>query len=282
MHPQERVFHPFPRLPPELRRAIWCECLPHRVVELQRPLDSGTFSFQERGPCKLALTTCKNSRPPAISRVCRESRAVASETGAPLGRDPDGADRQRGRYPDAAVRDPWLDAARDVVVHMHYEKAFDMDFGPGAGNPLRYAAAVAARTRSGRASFNLLLLLRPSPDFKQMTDLFRLRPSWLVVVYVVVVHVDPEAATATGLFGLLGDAPVQIVDLRDEARVKAFNDLALANDKELLPGQHLDDESLDQAIASMEYALAELYREEPEPAPAMYPAVMFRLCTERC
>ncbi|KAI6080360.1 hypothetical protein F4821DRAFT_251681 [Hypoxylon rubiginosum] len=284
MESQGRIFHLFPLLPPELRIAIWQECLPHlRVTELQRPLDTGTYMFQERRPCKLLLTTCKNSCPPAISRVCRESRAVAFRWGGVLGHDPDGADKQLGEYLDSAVRDPWLDAAHDVI-HMNYENAFKMDYRPNASNPLRYLAKLAAQTTLNQASFNLGFLLRPTSIFGQITKLLRLRPSWLVVVYVAVVHMDSEvaAARAPGLFGMLCDAPVQIVDLRDEERLNAFNALARATESNPSAGQHVDDESLEQALGSLDYALTTLFKEEQEPAPAMYPAVMFRLCTERC
>ncbi|OTB01259.1 hypothetical protein M426DRAFT_323649 [Hypoxylon sp. CI-4A] len=284
MESQERVFHFFPRLPTELRQQIWQHCLPaHRVLELQRPLDTGTYIFQERKPCKLLLTTCKNSCPPGISRVCRESRAVAFGRGKVLAHDPDRADKHLGAYLDSAVRNPWFDAARDIV-HMNYENAFKLDYRPNASNPLRYVAKLAAQTTSNQASFNLGFLLRPTSIFSQFTSLLRLRASWLVVVYVVVVHMDPEVAVAkaTGLFGLLCDAPVQIVDLRDEERIGAFNALALASEKNPLAGQHLNDESLEQALASLDYAVTTLFKEDPEPAPAIYPAVMFRLCTEKC
>ncbi|KAI1758819.1 hypothetical protein GGR53DRAFT_199051 [Hypoxylon sp. FL1150] len=286
MEPQEHVFHFFPMLPPELRLSVWRNCLPdQKVVELQRPLDTGTYIYQERKPCKLLLTTCKNSCPPAISRVCRESRAVAFGRGSVLGHDPDGADKHLGEYLDSAVRDPWFDAARDVV-HMNYENAFRLDYRPDANNPLRYLAKLAARTTSNQASFNVGFLLRPTSVFSQFTNLLRMRSSWLVVVYVVVVHMDPEAAAAkaTGLFGLLCDAPVQIVDLRDEERLNAFKALARASEEDPLIGQHVDDEALEQALGSLDYALTTLFREDPEPGPApvMYPAVMFRLCTERC
>ncbi|KAI1773103.1 hypothetical protein F4818DRAFT_423274 [Hypoxylon cercidicola] len=312
------VFHLFPRLPPELRLAIWRECLPHRVVELQRPLGCGsfsTFTFQERKPCKFKLVTDKNSRPPLISRVCRESRAVAFETGGILGHDPDGANPHPGYHNpllDGAdylglLRDddidqhpedhnPWLDTARDVI-HTHYESFFETDFGPDFGNQLRYVAGVAARTKTDQASFNLGCLLRPftlqhlSHFGQKVTAPLRLRSSWLVIVYVVIVHMNPEAASTTGLFGLLGDAPVQIVDLRDNAKINAFNDLALlalASEQKPSAGQHLDRDTLEKVLAEMKSLLGELgeggevYGEREEINPAIYPAVMFRLCTKGC
>lgn len=47
-------------------------------------------------------------------------------------------------------------------------------------------------------------------------------PSWLVVTRVIIIHASQEYAAKTGLFGLLGDAPVQVAEVSDEARVEAF------------------------------------------------------------
>ncbi len=51
-------------------------------------------------------------------------------------------------------------------------------------------------------------------------------PSWMVVMRVTVIHADFATAASTGLFGLLGDAPVLLVDVFDEARIKALWKLA--------------------------------------------------------
>ncbi|KAI1371351.1 hypothetical protein F4677DRAFT_435854, partial [Hypoxylon crocopeplum] len=104
---------------------------------------------------------------------------------------------------------------------------------------------------------------------EQISNFLRLRSSW-VVVYIVIVHMDLEAAAATGLFGLLCDAPVQIVGLRDEAKMDAFDDFAP------------DPNSLERATAMLEYIVSRLHKEGPKSELAMYPVIMFRLCTEKC
>ncbi|KAI1141766.1 hypothetical protein F5Y05DRAFT_272393 [Hypoxylon sp. FL0543] len=286
MEPQGPAFPLFPRLPTELRLAVWRECLPHRVVELQLPHSDVAFTYQ-RGqgqlePCKLELATYKNNRPPVISRVCRESRAVAFETVGRLGRDPDEASDNHWDH-RFAVREPWLDTARDVI-HLHYDESWDLDYAkPTSGNPMRYAVWVASRTKSNQVSVNLMLLLRPGSLWGDIIGLLRLRSSWLVVVYVVVVHMDLEVALATGLFGLLGDAPVQIVDLRDQARIDAFNKLALTSEqRKPSAGQAIDKDSLRGEVVSLEYMIRVTFMGQREPPPAMYPAVMYRLCTETC
>ncbi|KAI1080980.1 hypothetical protein F5B20DRAFT_538088 [Whalleya microplaca] len=280
MAAQDHVFHLFPRLPAELRLIVWRECLPHRVVELERPLSQIVF-FKQPKHCTVEATTNQNSCQPVISRVCRESRAVAFETGGGLwAHYPDEDNNHWEHY--FAMRDPWFDTARDVV-HMHYEEAYDVDFGhPNSGDPVRHVVWAAAQTKSGQASFNLDFL---SPGYmynqSQLADLLRLRSSWLVVVHIVVVHMDLEAAATSGLFGLLCDARVQIIDLRDKRRVDAFYDLALKNKRTTDPaGQPLDRASLASGITRLEDAVTDIYKEKP--APAMHAAVMFRLCTQRC
>jgi len=48
----------------------------------------------------------------------------------------------------------------------------------------------------------------------------------MVVMRTIIIHASYKYAAKTDIFGLLGDAPVQIVDVSDEARVKAFFDFA--------------------------------------------------------
>lgn len=70
------TFHPFPRLPFELRRSIWKLCRPNRVLDV----DWVPHDFNLLTTCQgLGLTSVLNSKPPIITRICRESRAVAFE-----------------------------------------------------------------------------------------------------------------------------------------------------------------------------------------------------------
>ena len=48
----------------------------------------------------------------------------------------------------------------------------------------------------------------------------------MVVVRVVIVHCDIRTGAASGLFGFLGDAPVQIVDTASADKVKSYLDFA--------------------------------------------------------
>ncbi len=78
-------FHPFPRLPFEMRHAIWKLCVPHRVFDVDDlPWEEDLCIWREgkRLPitCRdIWKTSEKNALPPRIARVCREARAVAKE-----------------------------------------------------------------------------------------------------------------------------------------------------------------------------------------------------------
>lgn len=72
------TFHLFPRLPTELRLAIWRLCLPRRVVELDYQRDD--LFFGSPPPCaKNMAVTDANTRIPALSLVNREARRIALE-----------------------------------------------------------------------------------------------------------------------------------------------------------------------------------------------------------
>jgi hypothetical protein len=72
----------FLRLPAELRRAIWRQCLPHRVMDLDIPDKDEVGTY-----CQLCGTTFLNTIPPIITRVCLASRKVALENGGVQGKD---------------------------------------------------------------------------------------------------------------------------------------------------------------------------------------------------
>jgi hypothetical protein len=75
----------FPRLPTELQRAIWRECLPWRVIELDVATPGFVYDVDEaaEAPCVSWHTAIVNASPPVIARFCRESRSVAFEKAGP-------------------------------------------------------------------------------------------------------------------------------------------------------------------------------------------------------
>lgn len=81
MELQEKHFDFFSQLPAELRLLIWRLCLPNRVVELDYPWGQSVNFDPLLPPCRSTRTTDLNRQAPVITRVCRESRLVAFETG---------------------------------------------------------------------------------------------------------------------------------------------------------------------------------------------------------
>src|SRR3569833_705243 len=96
-------FPQFALFPFEIRRLIWCCCLPRRFVRLRR--------HSHRMWWDKCSTTNQNHRrhlPPLIALVCSESRAVALQHGA-----------LRSNISHAAafaMNYAWVDTLRDVVL----------------------------------------------------------------------------------------------------------------------------------------------------------------------
>jgi hypothetical protein len=108
----------------------------------------------------------------------------------------------------------------------------------------------------------------PMAAYKQL-------PSWLIAMRVVVIHSDFASAAATGLFGLLGDAPVQIVpasegvaeDCRRGRSIIVVQDLKRSSHEEL----------------SQELRCVLVKKFDPEDLVAIVrPTIMFRLCSHMC
>lgn len=51
------------------------------------------------------------------------------------------------------------------------------------------------------------------------SELLNRHAQWLIIMQVVVVHAPRSCVAASGLFGPLGDAPLQIVDVADAAKI---------------------------------------------------------------
>ena len=279
------TFHLFPRLPTELRLAIWRECLPHRVVDLDDQFDHLTYDDDLQ--CQnTGRTLLIGAQPPVITRVCSEARAVAFETGGPV---PDQLDRdaegwfswQCTRYPN-----PWCDRARDTV-YRHWDQIGDID-APSSGDPLLNLLWVAGQTKLDAACFSWGILSsaarvtfdRRKWTWAELAEVLGRRQSWMVRLGdPIIIHADIK--TASGLFGLLGDARVQLVDVDDEAKIEEFRALSCA------PGASLGSdfaENLGTAELRAEYV--QQLREDvaiifgsDEGFKLLRPVIMFRLCT---
>ncbi|KAK6438795.1 hypothetical protein LTR95_005000 [Oleoguttula sp. CCFEE 5521] len=118
---------------------------------------------------------------------------------------------------------------------------------------------------------------------KQLQSLLNL-PTWLVLMDTVVVHLSHKAAAEKGLFELLGDDTVQVVDVAEQEVLHKYYDAAgllesLSSGGDSSGGHRFD--SIAQIGEDLEYVLMKAYGCR-ELLRHMRPAVMFRLCTRKC
>jgi hypothetical protein len=203
-------FHLFSQLPKELRLMIWRECLPRRVAELDEPfpmmLDMELDDEVEGTTgCKLSHTSRVNACPPIISRVCRESRHLAFESGRFV------SPGKAGVAFGCSLRQLWLDSSSDAV-HLNWDPAYDPHF-PRVGDPLafwRSTAAKAQRFSTTLAVMDMLVNQSPttSPTWKHSDN-------YQVCLKVVSIHADLGPAIDSGLWGRFGERRVVLVDAAD-------------------------------------------------------------------
>lgn len=266
--PQEPgTFHRFQRLPPELRVIIWRHCLPHRVVELDEPFDESGLAL----PCGLELTSHMNGHPPLISRVCRESRVVALQSRSLIPKE--GMPEDAKWRTDTQLNIP-IDRSRDLV-HLNWTPG--SPYYHSRGSSVSYLAWHAAWVARGGS------LMKDNLRYAEI-DALKKMSSWLVVMRVVIIHARYEYAAKTGLFGLLGDAPVQVVEVSDEARVEAFFDFADESQRNghVTHLQDLNRDSPEVVRRALDDALDRGFGIHKKQLPSMHPAIMFRLCTDMC
>lgn len=252
-------FHLFLELPYEIRAIIWELCLPHRVQEIEVPRNDIRWPYES---CRQVSAYMANRRPPAISRVCRESRAVAMQSGQQY----DAFMRALwGRFPEAPYPQkdddtpPWryrpVDSTRNSPAYSHFtgyssrddDEAlwvlpgrsglhlnYTEDYAAGGGldwdqeqeqDPVGYLHFLARELRAPTLSISANLIfpfcennlrLGPVCNIPNIRALRRY-PSYAVVVLHVPLHLtSPTAARQSGLFGLLGDAPLQLLDPRTD------------------------------------------------------------------
>lgn len=229
-------FHLFPKLPQELRDAIWRECLPRRVIEIDIPTEEVMFELAQLPledfddddrpihrelSCNMRKTSMINAKPPIISRVCRESRAVAFETGSLL--EHPRVSEEPHLHQHISISKRWVDRARDTVAHLHVNPYSNFWVGgrnEATGHPIQLLRDVMLPANGMRSmSDKLLSRLRNSSR-----DLVESLSEILVCLQVLVLHTDEEPAIQSGLFGRIGEERIVMVDLFDEKRIKKFRD----------------------------------------------------------
>jgi hypothetical protein len=304
------TFHSFPRLPIELREEIWRFCLPHRVSEMDYPIDwmvYGSSDSKVKLPCSLRSTSICNARPPLLATVCRESRRVALRSGnwssvleEESGDRPPEADWEAGNI---VIDNYWRDPSRDSA-HLNWTTSYEVElYYSDDGHPL-HSLVWEAKLVNGSASIMLdymsdslierepfdkpitrVLQSLPESFRKEQQDLaaLRLLPEWLVVVRIVVIHLDSTQAARTGLFGLLGDKFVQVVDATLPLASQLY-DLAEACESRastVTAAQDFARMSANDMNAMVKRVALKRYFDH-ELSKRMRAAIMFRLCTKMC
>jgi hypothetical protein len=320
------TFHPFLRLPRELREEVWRLCLPHRVYEIDdlKPwIDwENTGLEYETIPCSFLSNNRSNNRPPLLTRICRESRSVAWRTGKWVPwlqwrehawnfETPYEDDWKTGKVIDHGH---WEDTSRDSA-HMNWSSCYDIDFGPvdPPDHPLTSLAEEALRL-NGTASFMLDAIVdswgrnppngnwhistavtdnppiffrppevTPIPQREQNLAALSLLPEWLVVVKIVVIHLDLGRAADSGLFGLLGDEIVQVVDaaLPLASQLYELAEYCERGASAVKAAQDFTRMSWNDMDAMVKREAVKRLRDH-EIGKRLRPAIMFRLCTEMC
>lgn len=270
---ESQDFHLFPWLPKELRDAIWRQCLPHRVVEVDIPLGyiaMGVWLLPDRDRdaneaiefwnrkvrhvdkkgrgCYMESTTRINSAPPIITRVCYESRMVAFKTGRLLKHE----HKQLRDEPDITphVDYQWFDPARDAV-HLHYTMHVLPHRVRVQGNPIRllHERAAAQGVQASLTYSHMVCSNHQGTEWSRSMALIKDLGEISVCLKNVCIHIDEAPAVHSGLFGTLGEERVLLVDALDHERINKFRTLWMAHRScrdpltEAFFEQYVDDES---------------------------------------
>jgi hypothetical protein len=238
-------FHYFSQLPLELRRLIWRHCLPHRIAEEDTPnflLDGN----ESRQACQADRITHQNAQPPAMAFVNSESWQVTLEEGRWL-------DLQE----TTSLESIWVQSRRDVLhlnwtrlrynvwgnaddpsspIAMFLWQAEELGMQPSVVAEIIHPFSLKALLDGtdgtdgvdGADASNSRWLLYHDGRNNDVADIAYCAESQSrldITMVAVSLHIPREAALRSGLFGLLGDAPVQMVDVGDEARLREFQSL---------------------------------------------------------
>lgn len=221
----------FPQLPPELRRAIWQQCRPRRVAEVDLP----HYLIPPWSYCDGHDTSLLNSRRPIITRICRESRAVAFEGTGSVAEC-----YAKGPIIDLSnplIRD-WISEPTDII-HLNWTEGWDEQGGWCDESPIAsfvwlaqhfVAASIIDDTIHGfRAGIvtkdSELYDGPPDDDPAPILDHLALRKDYLVTIETVKLHVSFEQVLESGLFGRLGEECIQLVDPFDKNQIQRYFEL---------------------------------------------------------
>ena len=243
-------FPHFALLPTELRLAIWTLCLPgRRVFELdslqtkhQAVLPAGVCP-RGGGPYLRELSWPHRGLTPVIAHVCREAREVASNHARHHHAYVMG---EEGETDDAgAPYPPWTEFnATDPVrfrrgldvVHLNWANIYGSQTNVCwvKACPLPTFQWLANQAAAASVTAELLAPFKPGcgdphDDFSatlrsEQTKYFSRHVFYYVVLTMVEIHMSDDDAARAGVFGVLGEEPLQLVDPSDTAALARFRD----------------------------------------------------------
>jgi len=197
----------FPQLPTEVRLAIWTLCLPRRVLTIEcvpPPRDSKWRRPRDYIWARRPFVPF----PPAISRVCSEARQQALWSSRLASYHRSIVFRLQPRRDIVYLKWTWENIKRIIFTRPH-----DMIDGPH---------------HSGRFCISINLLFPVTKIPPSAPWILRLRdyyafflpslqrfPEHMVIIGEFYIKVPEWAAREAGLFGLLGDEPIQLLDADD-------------------------------------------------------------------
>ena len=204
-------FRFFPRLPLELQRAIWRECLPRRIVTFFPDYRHAIFDDSKTDTCHVPKTLYlrRTSPPPLIAQVCREARVVALEHGGLCHIDR----RRGGRYTFPPIS-AWFDSSTDIMM----PSGVLAEVCP-VKTPINspHSSTIAFPFKRLRTSSHTA--------FKHLgreCRCFGDRLGTIIIVRHVKIHATQHSVLDSGLFGMFGEETIALVDLHDRERLLSF------------------------------------------------------------
>lgn len=249
------AFHYFSKLPLELRRMIWMHCLPHRIAEEDTP-DCFFDGYQSKHVCWHLRMTLQNAQLPAIAYINSESRQVEFEQGRLL--EPADVRTMESLWVQPhrnvlhlnwsrVTYSLWgVDSEAPGWVYEFILQAKDLGMRPSIAADLIHVFSLkAVLDCDGDADalgthnyfhFGTSDIAKINYHYREGVDDVReivdilpwakgQRSRLDIAMAGVSLHITREVALRSGLFGLLGDAPVQMVDVDDDARLREFQAL---------------------------------------------------------
>ncbi|KAL7915163.1 hypothetical protein GGI35DRAFT_436236 [Trichoderma velutinum] len=231
----EPEFPHFSLLPSEIRLQIWFYCLPRRVAQRDDPFY--VVKVREEQKCWSIRPTSQNAAPPLIASVCRESRHVVRKWGKTFTQDfelnmgPIWIQPRLDRYNlNCDIRYFWDDD--DYLYTMYYflEEGFYLLGVLPVSLRAEYFFPFTLEPQNEIFQKDPILDIHGKPissdlpydDFTNHIERPYVGVSESATLTFICIHATKEQAAECGLFGILLDAPVQLVDFDDNKQLEAF------------------------------------------------------------